>query len=341
MAAAEGTEARRASEGPCDAYRVPAGTERRLRVNSHNRMHLPQFFISLILIVVFGFSLVVVSAEETGTLILTIYPDGYVMVDMYYQPQEAPGNITVPLLGQPVYYGAEQGGLILPVEVGGSALTVSYYTSSVVHVYYLTGNLTSKTGAQWILQYNSPLPTIVVLPEGIVPVDVSPSDVAPILYNGTPALEFPPGSVRLTYLVLPQAPGSAAQTSSQEAPASPSSSTGQARGGHSALAWAVAGAAVAAGAAAAALLARRRRSAGNPGGQVAVAASRLDERDRAILDFLRNHGPATAQEIMDATGIPRTPLYRRLRKLEEMGLVEHIDEPGGGPRLYQLRGSPS
>ena len=39
---------------------------------------------------------------------------------------------------------------------------------------------------------------------------------------------------------------------------------------------------------------------------------------------------------MDATGIPRTPLYRRLRKLESMGLIEHVDEPGS-PRLYRLR----
>lgn len=48
----------------------------------------------------------------------------------------------------------------------------------------------------------------------------------------------------------------------------------------------------------------------------------LDERDKLIINVLTKHGELSVQKIMEKTGIPKTPLYRRLKKLEKMGLIE-------------------
>jgi len=278
------------------------------------------------------------AGREAPWLALVVYPDGYVYVETYYTPQEAPGSLEVPLLGAPIYYGAEQSGLVLPVEEAGGALNVTYYTQDDVHVYYLTANLTVKSGQYWRLEYTSPTQTLVVLPEGAVPISVEPTTVTPTLYNGSPALLLPPGHVSVEYVIVPQTPPQGA-TPPGSAPGGGGAETqGQTtQGGGGTTAWlAPLTLAAAAAAGAAWYLAAHRGRGGGGGAAVEAVASRLDERDEAILAFLRDHGPATAQEIMEATRIPRTPLYRRLRKLEEMGLVEHIDEPGG-PRRYRVR----
>ncbi len=53
-----------------------------------------------------------------------------------------------------------------------------------------------------------------------------------------------------------------------------------------------------------------------------LAPSELDERDQAILDALKRLGDATASMLVKETGIPKSPLYRRLKRLEEAGMVE-------------------
>jgi len=59
-----------------------------------------------------------------------------------------------------------------------------------------------------------------------------------------------------------------------------------------------------------------------------------DERDRLIIDALRRR-PMTASELMEETGIPKSPLYRRLSRLVEEGVVEVVRE--GQRRIYRLR----
>jgi uncharacterized membrane protein len=67
------------------------------------------------------------------------------------------------------------------------------------------------------------------------------------------------------------------------------------------------------------LIARRR----GRGATAAQAPAELDYRDEQIIEALRSlGGRATAQELMRKTGIPKTPLYRRLSRLEEAGLIK-------------------
>jgi uncharacterized membrane protein len=67
--------------------------------------------------------------------------------------------------------------------------------------------------------------------------------------------------------------------------------------------------------------------------EVATVEEVLDERDKLILETLKNMGEATAPALQKATGIPKTPLYRKLEKLEKLGLVE--SERRGGAKVYK------
>ncbi|MCS7106636.1 MAG: winged helix-turn-helix transcriptional regulator [Acidilobaceae archaeon] len=60
----------------------------------------------------------------------------------------------------------------------------------------------------------------------------------------------------------------------------------------------------------------------------------LDARDRAIMQSLER-GELTAQDLMRETNIPKTPLYRRLEKLERMGLIEKVQR--GAVTFYRRR----
>ncbi|GBF09316.1 putative transcriptional regulator, Lrp family [Aeropyrum pernix] len=66
----------------------------------------------------------------------------------------------------------------------------------------------------------------------------------------------------------------------------------------------------------------RRKSGGN--GVDAVVTS-LDSTDKLILDTLKNAGGTSEQAaLLKATGLPKSTLWRRLRKLEAMGYVRII-----------------
>ena len=54
----------------------------------------------------------------------------------------------------------------------------------------------------------------------------------------------------------------------------------------------------------------------------------IDERDKLIVDVIRRPGEAPAQKIMEETGMPKTPLYRRLKKLEKAGIIESVLRSG-------------
>ncbi|MGC8835959.1 helix-turn-helix transcriptional regulator [Infirmifilum uzonense] len=56
----------------------------------------------------------------------------------------------------------------------------------------------------------------------------------------------------------------------------------------------------------------------------------LSEEEEAIIDFLRkNGGKAYLKDLRESLGIPSTTLLRRVRRLEEKGLVKTLRAPGG------------
>jgi len=84
-------------------------------------------------------------------------------------------------------------------------------------------------------------------------------------------------------------------------------------------------------AALAAVLVRGRRGGG--GGATVGGLSEVDER---ILAYLRERGGAYESEIARELGIPRTTVFRAVRRLEEAGLV--VVEKRGGKNFVRIAG---
>jgi len=91
---------------------------------------------------------------------------------------------------------------------------------------------------------------------------------------------------------------------------------------------------VAAAIVAAALLLRGRGGGGSrpgadrgPGEAGALMTRGLDDVDRLILETLeRNGGEMLQSELMRATGLPKTTIWRHVRRLAEQGYIEVIRE---------------
>lgn len=157
--------------------------------------------------------------------------------------------------------------------------------------------------------------TLVVPPEAVLlslPGEIIGYD---IYDNGTLVLTFTgPGLVEFTLKEEAAVDGAPAETGAPMATGTPGTEAPQAGGAGGFLAVAVALAAVGAFAV---LMARRRGSWG--GG----AEYSLDETDEEILRALEEAGGEVAQsDLQRATGLPKTTLWRRLRRLEEAGFVE-------------------
>ncbi len=79
----------------------------------------------------------------------------------------------------------------------------------------------------------------------------------------------------------------------------------------------------------------RKRRAGEEEHLEELVPGELDERDQTILEALRRLGEATAAMLVKETGIPKSPLYRRLKRLEEAGVIE--SRRLRGKTYYRLR----
>ena len=278
------------------------------------------------------------SAGYTGYCAVRVYADGGVMLEYRLSVDVAPANITLRVPRDAIYVSVSDGGDPAPYSYDEARGLLSFTTFSgrvTVRVYSL--GLTSKEGAIWRLQLGTvDLETLVALPGEALIVLVEPRDFGVRLVNNTLHLVFKPGStVRVEYTLIPTTqpappPGQVAPTTTpttvKEAPE---------QGKEALTTWLLlALGALALLAVAGALLLRARRGASRLV-EVATVEEVLDERDRLILETLKNMGEATAPTLQKTTGIPKTPLYRKLEKLEKMGLIE--SEWRGGAKVYKPR----
>jgi len=264
------------------------------------------------------------SASYAGYCAVRVYTDGGVMLEYRLSVDVAPANITLRVPRDAIYVSVSDGGDPAPYSYDEARGLLSFTTFTgrvTVRVYSL--GLTSKEGAIWRLQLGTvDLETLVALPGEALVVSVEPRDFGVRLVNNTLHLVFKPGStVRVEYTLIP---------TTQPAPP-----PGQVAPTTTPTTWflLVLGA-LALLATAGVLVLRARRTASRLV-EVATVEEVLDERDRLILETLRSAGEATAPALQKATGIPKTPLYRKLEKLEKLRLVE--SEWRSGAKVYRLR----
>ena len=107
-------------------------------------------------------------SEETTpeTLLLTVYPDGFVFVDYKLQvdPKFPTQNITV--FGQVLedLLIVDNDGLPLDYSIGNYTISVYSLGTDKIKLTYLTQDLTSKEGRYWTLTIVTPINTRIILP---------------------------------------------------------------------------------------------------------------------------------------------------------------------------------
>ncbi len=271
----------------------------------------------LISIVILSIILLISSYRVYGynidSTIITVYEDGSVMITQTIAASSPPEDIELTLLGTPVYIEANSFGTPIPVEVSaGTAHLTS--PGEKVTVRYVVADLTNKVGEDWILSYTSPYPTIVILSENIMMYEISPENFDVMLVNDTVAFVFQPGPVEIKYVLIPQVPDG----TSTPPPQPPYN---QFLIGFWPL---IIIAVIIILAVAIYFLSRGSRSKR----EADDIYKSLDSRDNKILTTLSKYGELTARELIDRTKIPKTPLYRRLRKLIDLGLIESVSRAG-------------
>jgi len=264
------------------------------------------------------------SAGYAGYCVVRVYADGGVMLEYRLSVDVAPASITLSVPRDAVYVSVSDGGDPAPYHYDEARGLLSFTTFTgrvAVRVYTL--GLTSKEGAIWRLQLGTvDLETLLALPGEALVVSVEPRDFSVRLVNNTLHLVFKPGStVRVEYTLVP-----VAQPASQPGQVAPTTTP---------TTWLLLVLGALALLATAGVLVLRARRTASRLVEVATVEEVLDERDRLILETLRSAGEATAPALQKATGIPKTPLYRKLEKLGKLGLVE--SEWRSGAKVYRLR----
>ena len=274
----------------------------------------------------------------------TIYVDGSVEFRLLISPPPEPGEFSIGLVGAPYYLEAKQGGVDVPVSVNGSVCSLTSYGTDPIVLTYYTSDLTSKQGDMWELRLNTPWTVKLVLSDYILPVGL-PDNVSFTLVNDTPAVVLPPGNYTIKYFIVPEIPTTTTLPPTQTGTTgitSPTTTPPPEKqpwfAGLLPIALVVVLATVVV--ALAYFLFRRGRraseegSAPKPPEEPEVSLAGLDERDRMIVEYIREHGRATASELLEKLRIPKTPLYRKLNKLVKAGILKY--EVRGGVRYYVL-----
>ena len=260
-----------------------------------------------------------------------------------YNVTSVPALLAVPAVSPVGYLAVENGTTPLPASFNGTDILVAVDEPGIVNVSYLTLSATSKTGALWQASFTMPCEGWVYLPPGSAPVQVSPLPVQLKYVDDMPALLMPAGPATIEYMLsvtttttvvtttattTPTTTRTTVVTATTVTPTTTVSTTTSVPPVVAPLEVGVIGAVVVVAAVGAYLALSRRGGAG--------PAESLDDRDAAILSALaKMGGEATASDLISATGIPKTPMYRRLAKLVRLGYLE--EGTRGGVKVYRCK----
>ncbi len=234
---------------------------------------------------------------------LTIYRDGVVHVKIVALVNETEALITIPLLssrssdllvldeaGDPLDYEVEGNNAII-YSLGATKVTLEYYAD----------DLTSKEAGLWTITLSAPFDLSVVLPENATIIYLSAVPSAITVEGDLIRLDLYPGDWEISYELPAQPP-----------PSSPPPSQPPSAAGSSAYYYVLAAAIISIIAASMLLLVRRRSRIRDLRSEEVEVLRFLKERGGRVLESeLRERFP----------DIPRTSMWRLIRRLEKQGIV--------------------
>ncbi len=295
-----------------------------------NAFHLLMVLSFLLLVYIVSSPGSLAQHAETSQISMAVYPDGLVEVN-YTILTNGSQTLSVYLVGEPLEaYGilvVDSNNNPLAYEINKSTGVMDIITlgAKKVFISYVTESLTSKSGETWTLKYVAPLSSTVYLPPGALVTYIAPVPQAVDAVDNMPVLVFPPGPIKVEYVILrapskPTQQGGTSTTSQQGQGTQPTQQPQQLQkptGAWQGLPWyfyVAVGIIIVAVIGGIALALSGRRS---------IDTSELSEEDIAILRALESlGGEAFQSDIKKIVNLPTTTLWRRIRKLERLGYVK-------------------
>ena len=142
------------------------------------------------------------TAIESESLTITIYLDGFVLVNQNIELNQQTLSINVTLLGttHQNLLVIDENNLPLDYTIMGNNTTIYNIGSTKINLSYLTQDLTSKIGKYWTVTLDYPNSKQLVLPENTS--IISLSDVPDLIESSNTqiTLTMPPGLTQVTYI---------------------------------------------------------------------------------------------------------------------------------------------
>jgi uncharacterized membrane protein len=136
------------------------------------------------------------------SLTITIYLDGYVLVDHRLELDQTYPSVNVTLLGETFEDMLVVDELNLPLNYTSFEREAIIHSldASQIRITYFTQDLTSKTGKYWTLSAEVPSETTVVLPEATSIISLNNIPELIETYNDQVSLLMPSGIIEITYI---------------------------------------------------------------------------------------------------------------------------------------------
>ena len=139
--------------------------------------------------------------------VLEVYPNGYVVVSMTVKLTNPVTAINVSLIGEPdpnyAVMVIDENLDLLSYELKNSKIEIFTLEAQTINITYVTASLTVKQKETWIIEFNSPITSIVILPKDSLIVDLNVAPKAIDVKNDLLVLTMPEGFVRIGYIIPP------------------------------------------------------------------------------------------------------------------------------------------
>jgi len=258
----------------------------------------------------------VISVNISPSLTQSIIQNVYIEVNVdgsttiYYElyVPNPPQDVSIMLPDEPIYFAVYVNGSETPAYYEAGRISF-YAVASNIDIEVLSNGLTRKDGFKWFFQVDMPYSFKLILPRNTIILNISTQDfTVSVEPDGRPSLLLPKGEISIVYTFPP----ASVEEGGESTPIGNE--------------FNIIPIVIILGVLLIALLYLYRRKSGNPI-EVEILEGDIDDRDKMILEVLKG-GMKTAQQIMDETGIPKSPLYRRLNKLEKMGYIASTRKSG-------------
>jgi uncharacterized membrane protein len=234
-----------------------------------------------------------------SSLTLRVYEDGVVHVEERILPGEVLKNVTVNLLAKSMENVMVLGGdgKLLAYDLIADKLIIYNNASREIIVYYDTDALTFKNGSLWSLEIDLPAEAAVILPGRSIIISLNDIPKAITSEGQFLKLVLGPGYWRIEYVMRVES--SLNQNTQQES--FPALILAGSLGGLITILSAVI------------LVRKYRRSLHD-----------LSEDERRVLEIIRNKKRVSEPDIRALTHLPKTTVWRVVRRLERRGLVRVV-----------------